>query len=760
MVDLPIIHICLIHPDGYRHGDALLDPAMYFKYQFERFGCEVTFERNRLRHGAVNFIFGAHNGFSAALCRSYSCVFVNLEQVGAGGANLPHHYLSLLANSAVVDYDAANPPAYTAYPQDVPVVSFGYAPYLADVETQPLESRPIDILFFGSLNERRIDLIRRIEAAGRKVTVAPVPLYGYERDTLIRQAKCVVNLPFYESARFEQVRAFLCLSLGTPVLSERRLGTQPPEAFETSVTWFDELQIDQLFGSDFGTPDFYAIARRQLEAFGHVDPVSEYADAMYFAAGIWQVHQKTEIGQTSHDVTLHFDARGVTASAAPLLARHRSPKEASPVFQYLDEAALRVDQCLGAARYDDALNVMALAVHNHFCQASVAHHGLYYPDFDLQIAQLSRALTVDLCNEAPLKAPAEVTLIIATELYQVGGHSKVVEDVARAVNRPVIVLTDLFSSYKSGRLDISWVLEKFQGLEVICLDNDTLWEKCHRIGEIAADLPVGNVVYVQHHQDPLPFVGTLGHPSARKVLVHHCDHNPSLGCTLQDVRHADLSEFLQETCSKHLGHPVHLLPLHVSDRGRLPSTRVRKQEFSVVTSGRPGKFQRMGPLALHEIVSTVLRQIDGSFFFIGPLEEEWLAAIRHHLQHNDLDPGRFVPLGLVSSLWDSLLKLDVAFYLGSAPIGGGRAAIEAQGAGLPVLFFSGIAPGTLIENYSVYANPQLGWSNLAHLEALLREIGPCSGELGDQARQYYEEHFSERHFLECLSDLLGEDAMA
>jgi hypothetical protein len=303
---LPNVHICLIHPPGYLHADALLDPALFFKYQFERFSIDVSFERNELRHGVVNFVFGAHNGFNAEFGKLYSCILVNLEQIGRGGANLSQTYFDLISRGIVVDYDAANPIEYSAYPNDIPIARFGFAPYLASDEYIPLEDRPIDLLFFGSMNLRRRQVINCIEATGRKVTVAPFPLYGPERDALIRKAKAVVNIPFYETARFEQIRAFLCLSLGTPVLSERLTSISPSENFDDYVTWFDNSHIDQLFGKKFGTHDFYDEMRTKVALFQHADPLDEFAELMIFASGVWQLHSQMLIGKTARNATLKF----------------------------------------------------------------------------------------------------------------------------------------------------------------------------------------------------------------------------------------------------------------------------------------------------------------------------------------------------------------------------------------------------------------------------------------------------------------------
>lgn len=88
MTALPPIHLCIVQPLGYVHSLGLIDPARYLRYQFRRFGADVSIAKNRLRHGAVNFVFGAHLGFEPALRQRHACVFVNLEQLGDGGAQI------------------------------------------------------------------------------------------------------------------------------------------------------------------------------------------------------------------------------------------------------------------------------------------------------------------------------------------------------------------------------------------------------------------------------------------------------------------------------------------------------------------------------------------------------------------------------------------------------------------------------------------------------------------------------------------------
>ncbi len=180
-------------------------------------------------------------------------------------------YRELLQTSAVVDYDADNVPAYAADVADVPIVPMLFAPYLQGDTPLPLEERPIDLLFIGSVNPRRRALLERIEALGLQVAMFDSPLYGAERDAFIAQAKAVVNMHFYDERRFEQVRVAHCLSLGTPVISERTAGA--PAVFDDSVFWFDDANLESFFSRDFRTPRWSSRARTAVQAFRAADPV-------------------------------------------------------------------------------------------------------------------------------------------------------------------------------------------------------------------------------------------------------------------------------------------------------------------------------------------------------------------------------------------------------------------------------------------------------------------------------------------------------
>lgn len=291
------IHLSIVQPPGYVHSLGFLDQARFARYQFRQWGAEVTLGKNRLREDAINIIFGAHLGFSAQLKERFTCVFFNLEQLGEGGASVDPAYIDLLRSSAVIDYDVRNLAAYGCQEGDVPVVSFEYAPYLNGTPTLPIENRPIDLLFFGSVNERRQAIFKRIEACGWKVSSFDHPLYGDERDHFIRQSKAVFNCHFYESSRFEQARAFHTLSLGTPVISERTDRTTPPPAYEAAVSWVSDKDLETFFASEFMTPNWLARAQQQLQVFSQNAPVQSWETTHTYCQALWRMDGDAKAAQ-------------------------------------------------------------------------------------------------------------------------------------------------------------------------------------------------------------------------------------------------------------------------------------------------------------------------------------------------------------------------------------------------------------------------------------------------------------------------------
>lgn len=444
---------------------------------------------------------------------------------------------------------------------------------------------------------------------------------------------------------------------------------------------------------------------------------------------------------------------GRSSAVAPVAAAPAAaPPDDGPDL-VLDPVTREVDALIAAGQHDAAVTAIYQGVHRSYLQPGVKHRKLYYPAFDRQIGQLAQVLGRE--PGTPRRGAPGVPLIIATELYDLGGHSRVLEEISHEMHKPVLVLTDLFRTYHRDPALLDKLRTRFGHTQLVVLPDAPLWEKCRMLRELVLRLAPRCTLYVGHHQDPIPFVATLAQPGSRRLFLHHGDHNPSLGCTIAGLTHVDFTTSLHETCAEHLDAPPVRLPLFVADQGRKVFDPVRGRAYSVATSGHPAKFARSGVHALQAIVATALGTIEGRFFHIGPLDEAWADEIRAHLATRGIAPERFVTLGLVPSVWQALKGLDAAVYIGSAPVSGGRAGIEAQGCGYPVLCFRGFEPGSLLADYSSYADPSFGWADLGELAARLAEVGDRHVDLSAAARRFYEAEFSRTRFRRVLKGLLG-----
>lgn len=430
------------------------------------------------------------------------------------------------------------------------------------------------------------------------------------------------------------------------------------------------------------------------------------------------------------------------------------------MFIDLPEVQGFIATLLEQKRFNDAVANVVVGVHNTHRSPQFEHGYLHYPGLDRCMEQLAveAEREADTSGAAGNAGPEGTTLVIATELYPVGGHSKVVADLLRELPQPTLVLTDLFGNYRKAPDQLNWIHDQNPRAAVIVLLQATLWGKCVELARLTQRLRPKNIVYLQHHQDAVAFVGTQANQGSRKTLVHHCDHNASIGSTLADVHHVDFTDELAAECAQVLKRPTQVLPLYVADQGCKRFSPPNGRSFSVVTSGTHIKFARGGPVALQAIARTVLSTVEGQFVHIGPLDADWIAEIREHLSSQGLDASRFMPMGPVPNLWQTLLQLDAHLYLGSAPAGGGRAAIEAQGCGYPVVFYrSDVAASTTLRVDSVYACKPLGWSTLEDLAQVLRSFAPLQPAYSAQARQLYETRYARGPFMRELQRLVSGD---
>ena len=145
----------------------------------------------------------------------------NFEQLGSTSAIATAQYRRWLRDWLVFDYHAANievlkrdnGPAQQAF--EVPIVpSHSIALPGGDPST-----KTVDVLFYGTLNQRRARILAELEAAGLKVERVD-GAYGPELTPAIRRARLVLSVHFYEAALFPVARILQPVAQGVPVVCE------------------------------------------------------------------------------------------------------------------------------------------------------------------------------------------------------------------------------------------------------------------------------------------------------------------------------------------------------------------------------------------------------------------------------------------------------------------------------------------------------------------------------------------------------------
>ena len=237
------IRIVIIAPDGYAHSRAFDEFAETLMLGFRALGKDADIAKNSFdRHGS-NIVLGANllTAETAALLPRRAIIY-NLEQIYAGSPWVTPTMLELFARHEVWDYSRRNVAAIQALVPGARAqfVAVGSMPQMRRIDATA--EQDIDVLFYGSINDRRRRILDELINLGVNVK-AVFGVYGSERDELISRAKLVLNMRLYDSDIFEIVRASYLLANGKVVVSECNAQTDIEDDMRAAIAGapYDEL---------------------------------------------------------------------------------------------------------------------------------------------------------------------------------------------------------------------------------------------------------------------------------------------------------------------------------------------------------------------------------------------------------------------------------------------------------------------------------------------------------------------------------------
>jgi hypothetical protein len=263
--------VWIVSPDGYPHSPgAFMEVATALRDGLIELGHEaeiITYAPSIGNYGKV-IILGANLLLNWPTHLQSDWIIFNLEQMTAGSPWITNHYVDTLKTHPVWDYCQSNIDELAKLGIEAKLCPIGYVPALTKIPDLTHEnyfnSSPLDVLFYGSINERRQKVYDELKVRGANVHWA-FNVYGDKRDDLIAHAKIVVNLHFYESKLFEIVRCSYLMANSKCIVSETGL----------------DKQLEQPFYDCIAFSEYDGIANRAIELLKSANERSGYCRKAY-----------------------------------------------------------------------------------------------------------------------------------------------------------------------------------------------------------------------------------------------------------------------------------------------------------------------------------------------------------------------------------------------------------------------------------------------------------------------------------------------
>lgn len=226
-------NICIIQPKDYVHSMAFWELAELLLYSLHDLGHSAMIQFNKIDTDCKNILIGFHLlDIKYASQLPKNSVLINAEQF-LGGTPWNENILQWIRSFEVWDYSTQNIDFFKEQGlENIKYLELGYQKELSRIQKNLTQD--IDVLFYGSINDRRSKILESLKESGLNVH-ASFGVYGKDRDDLIARSKLVLNMHYYDSEIFEVVRVFYLLSNSVPVVGEINPSTVINNLYKNAV---------------------------------------------------------------------------------------------------------------------------------------------------------------------------------------------------------------------------------------------------------------------------------------------------------------------------------------------------------------------------------------------------------------------------------------------------------------------------------------------------------------------------------------------
>lgn len=231
-------NICLIKPINYKHTNAFLEIAELINFSLQDLGYESFIKYNHIDVFSQNIIIGLHLidiKFINQIPKT--TIIFNTEQILYTSNVWKKNILEYAKKFKIWDYSENNISylASLGY-KNINYFRIGFQKKLVRLRRK---NQDIDILFYGSLDERRKNILSRLSNLGLKVKTL-FGVYSRDRDDWIERSKIVLNLHYKDFQIFEIIRVFYLMTNSVCFVSEI-----------SKNTIIDKIYMNKIFFSDY-----------------------------------------------------------------------------------------------------------------------------------------------------------------------------------------------------------------------------------------------------------------------------------------------------------------------------------------------------------------------------------------------------------------------------------------------------------------------------------------------------------------------------
>jgi hypothetical protein len=205
------------------------------------------------------------------------CAIFNFEQLGSTSNIATPEYRRWLSGWLVLDYHSnnieflkrENGPNQLAF--ELPLVPS------ESLVTQGPEEKSVDVLFYGTMSERRAHVLRELEAMGLRIEVV-AGAYGAELAPAIRRAKLVLHVHYYERALFPVARFAQPVMMGVPIVCETSVFSEHGDWSHSGIVFADYRHLADTCHDLLDSPDRPARRAQMAREFvRHIDFATPFA---------------------------------------------------------------------------------------------------------------------------------------------------------------------------------------------------------------------------------------------------------------------------------------------------------------------------------------------------------------------------------------------------------------------------------------------------------------------------------------------------